>query len=182
MTDITQQELRLIVQDLHSEAETTQLAQDLIAGTIDAAIYKNMCYQMWLITDAIEYQVQNLDQQLTRRHQFIQDIVECPNSQVRTCPATHQYVHYINNLYYPWTSGQLKGAMYTFYLGWLYGGQMIAKKLTLPKHHLEFTNVKWCVDYMRNQILVNLTDRDGDEARRAFETTIKIYRELYELH
>ena len=64
MTDITQQELRLIVQDLHSEAETTQLAQDLIAGTIDAAIYKNMCYQMWLITDAIEYQVQNLDHQL----------------------------------------------------------------------------------------------------------------------
>jgi heme oxygenase len=182
MVDITQQELRASVQDLHSQAEKTKLSQDLINGSIDAQIYKNMCYQMWLITDAIEGHLTRMDPQITRRHQFVQDIAECPAGTVNVCPSTKEYVTYIREMYFPFATGQLRGVLYTFYLGWLYGGQMIAKKLTLPKHHLEFTNVKWCVDYMRNQILVNLTDRDGDEARRAFETTIQIYRELYELH
>ena len=181
MSNVTQQDLKLAIQDLHKSAETTQLAQDLISGNIDPHIYRNLCYQMWLITDAIESQLKlNLD--ICRRHQFVQDIAECPAGPVAACPSTIKYVDYIKDMYFTHGSGQLKGAIYCFYLGWLYGGQMIAKKLNLPKHHLEFDNVKECVDYVRNIQLGYLIDRDVEEARKAFEYTIKIYQELYELY
>lgn len=180
MVDITQKELRAAVDDLHSAAEKTRLAQALITGNIDAQIYKNMCYQMWLITDAIEGHLKRLDPQITRRHQFVRDIAECPAGIVNVCPSTQEYITHINEMYFPFASGQLKGVIYTFYLGWMYGGQIIAKKLSLPTHHLKFNNVKWCIDHIRSQELLYLTDKDAIEARNAFEYTIKIYNELYE--
>jgi heme oxygenase len=182
MANITQQELRSIIQDLHSEAETTQLSQDLISGTIDAQIYKNMCYQMYLITDAIEHKIEKIDSRIFRRHQFVQDIIECPGGSVKICNSTREYIEYINNMVLPDMTERLKGAIYVFYMGWLYGGQMIAKKLTLPVNHLQFDNVKSCIDYIRTVILKDLTDQDAIEARRAFAAVIAIYRELYELH
>ena len=181
MGDITQQDLKLAIQDLHKSAETTQLAQDLISGNIDPHIYRNLCYQMWLITDAIESQLKlNLD--ICRRHHFVQEIAECPAGPVAACPSTIKYVDYINNMFQPYISGQLKGAIYCFYLGWLYGGQIIAKKITLPKNHLQFVNVKECVDYVRQQLLCYIDQQEIDEARIAFRYIIKIYQELYELY
>jgi len=182
MTSFTQQDLRLAVKDLHDIAETTQLAKDLISGNIDPNIYRNLCYQLWLITDAIERQLKNLDHRICRRHKFAQDLSECVGGKVRAMPATIEYVDYINSMFQPCISGQLKGAVYCFYLGYLYGGQIIAKKLTLPTNHLQFVNVKECVDYIRQQLLCYIDQQELDEARIAFRYIIKIYQELYELH
>ena len=182
MVDITQQELRATVQDLHTQAEKTKLSQDLIHGNINAQIYKNMCYQMWLITDAIEGHLKRLDPRITRRHQFVQDIAECPAGPVSVCPSTQDYVTYINEMYFPFSSGQLRGVLYTFYMGWMYGGQIVAKRLSVPTHHMQFTNVKWCIEHMRTKELLYLTHKDAEEACKAFEYVIKIYDELYESH
>jgi heme oxygenase len=178
---ITQQDLRNSVKDLHDLAETTQLAQDMISGNLDPMMYKNHCYQLFLITDAIESKFR-LPTMLRRKYSLIQDIAELPSGPVKTCPSTLQYVDMLSRQYQPELYQQYKGHIYTHYLGWLYGGQMIAKNLNLPKNHLQFDNVKECIEYVRTKILATIFDYDVEQARKAFEYTIAIYKELYELH
>jgi len=181
MEMITQQELRTAVKDLHDMAEKTKLAGDLMSGKIDPLVYKNYCYQLYLIADVIESNVR-LPVGLRRKLLLIDDMVDLPSGAVQACPSTIEYVDYLSRQYKPELHGQYKGHIYTHYLGWLYGGQMIAKNISLPTHHLKFDNVKACVDYVRDKVLVYLTDYDKTEARKAFEYTLKIYQELYELH
>lgn len=182
MESITQQDLKAACADLHKQAEQTRLAQELINATIDPLIYKNYCYQLYLIADAIESQ-RNLPEDLHRRHLLVQDIARGPGSTVVACPSTIEYVKDLRSHYHPHIHEKLNGHIYTHYLGWLYGGQMIAKKLKfLPKCHLEFQNPKSCVDYIRNTLLCLTWDRDATEAKKAFEYSIRIYNELYELH
>jgi heme oxygenase len=181
MESITQRDLRDACADLHNQAETTKLAQELINGTINPMIYKNYCYQLYLIAAVIEAKM-NFIQDLCRRDLLVMDVAECPSGAITACPSTIEYVAYLSTQFNPQLHGQLKGHIYAHYLGWLYGGQLIAKRLDLPKHHLKFNNVKACVDYVRNVQLGMIFDRDADEAKKAFEYTIKIYKELYELH
>lgn len=180
MESITQQDLRQACAELHKQAETTQVAQELISGTMDPLVYKNYCYQLYLIADAIERKM-DLPAGLQRRNLLVQDIAECPTGPVRACPSTIEYVGYLSRMFNPRLHGQMKGHIYTHYLGWLYGGQMIAKKLVLPKNHLRFENPKDCVDYVRTVILGLIFDRDAEEAKKAFEYSIRIYQELHEL-
>ena len=181
MQEYSQQDLRLAVKDLHDQAETTKLAQDLISGTIDPIVYKNYCFQLYMIADAIEAKIA-IKEDLCRRYSLVQDIAESPSGTLTACPSTVKYVEYLSKQFNPGLHGQFKGHIYTHYLGWLYGGQMIAKSLNLPKNHLKFNNVKENVNYIRNVILVYLSQRDLDEAKLAFEYTINIYKELYELY
>ncbi len=182
MESITQQDLREACADLHKQAEGTRLAQELISGAIDPLIYKNYCYQLYLIADAIESKMRFMPE-LERRHLLVQDIAKCPGYAVAACPSTLAYIKHISKFFNPHVHGQLKGHIYTHYLGWLYGGQMIAKKLPhVPKDHLKFDNPKACVDYVRNTVLGLIFDRDAVEAKLAFEYSIKIYEEIYELH
>ena len=180
MESITQQDLRQACAELHKQAETTQVAQELISGTMDPLVYKNYCYQLYLIADAIERKM-DLPVDLQRRHLLVQDIAECPSGPVKACPSTIEYVDYLSRMFNPQLHGQMNGHIYTHYLGWLYGGQMIAKKLTLPKNHLRFENPKISVDYVRTVILGLIFDRDAEEAKKAFEYSIRIYQELHEL-
>jgi hypothetical protein len=181
MESITQKDLRDACTELHTHAEKTRLAQELIAGTIDPMVYKNYCYQLYLIADVIESRIQ-MPNDLYRRHSLVMDIAECPSGPVTACPATIEYAKYLSNHYNPQLHGQLKGHIYAHYLGWLYGGQMIAKRLDLPKNHLRFNDVKACVDHVRSVQLTMIFDRDAEEAKKAFAYIIRIYQELYELH
>jgi len=181
MESITQKDLRDACTELHTHAEKTRLAQELIAGTIDPMVYKNYCYQLYLIADVIESRIQ-MPNDLYRRHSLVMDIAECPSGPVTACPATIEYAKYLSNHYNPQLHGRLKGHIYAHYLGWLYGGQMIAKRLDLPKNHLRFNDVKACVDHVRSVQLTMIFDRDAEEAKKAFAYIIRIYQELYELH
>jgi heme oxygenase len=174
---ITQKDLKDACKELHDRAETTRLAQDLITGTIDSHIYNIYCYQLYLIADAIEQKI-DIGKNLARRNSLVQDIALSPASRVDAVPATTAYVQYLTNL----NVDKIKGHIYAHYLGWLYGGQMIAKKLSLPKNHLTFENVKECVDHVRDNILVDLTVDDAEEAKIAFTFIILMYNELYELY
>ena len=178
MRQITQKELREACNELHTIAEKTRLAQELISGSIDPLIYKNYCFQLYLIADAIERKI-NLDTALARRVELVKDVAECPPGSVSVCAATIEYVGYLDQMYSPSLTGWFKGHIYAHYLGWLYGGQMISKNLSLPKHHLRFDNVKGCVDLVRNEILDQLHEHDANEAKVAFSYIIKIYDELY---
>ena len=182
MINITQNDLKISCSELHSNAEKTRLAQELISGSVDPLIYKNYCYQLYLIADMIETRIPMIDD-LYRRHLLVQDIAKGPGMEVKACPSTTEYVSYLSKKFDPQRNGQFKGHIYTHYLGWLYGGQMIAKKLNfLPKDHLRFRDPRACVDFIRTWILTDLSDSDADEAKMAFSYSIRIYQELYELH
>lgn len=176
MKYIDQKELRLAVHQLHEQAEKTNIAQAMINGTLAPIKYKRLCYQLYLICDFIEQHV-DLPSHLQRRKQFVLDVAHCQEGSVEACFATTNYLNYLCGV-----TDALKGHIYAHYLGWLYGGQMIAKKLELPKNHLQFPDVKMAVDHVRNKILVDLTDDDAEEAKKAFEAIIAIYKEIDELH
>lgn len=174
MTSVNQQELRLLCLDNHTKAEKTPLAEAMISGSIEPLVYKNLCYQLYLICDAIESLTSFEHTDLYRRHLFVQDIAECPADNMYICNSTKRYINYLQSI----NKELLRGHIYTHYMGWLYGGQLIAKTLHLPKNHLKFENVKAAVDYVRQHILINLTMHDVAEANKAFSYIIEIYEEL----
>jgi heme oxygenase len=174
MNSISQLELRNLCSDNHTKAEKTTLAKALISGNIAPTVYKNLCYQSYLICDTIESLTTFEHNDLYRRRQFVQDVAECPAENVYICDSTKRYINYLHNI----KEKSLCGHIYTHYMGWLYGGQLIAKTLDLPKNHLKFENVKAAVDYVRQHILVNLTMDDVAEANNAFSYVIEIYEEL----
>ena len=173
----TQTDLKNACQELHSLAEKTQLSQDLISGTIDPNIYKTLLWQLFQITDVIETKYNFSDHSINRKFKIIEDIALLPPGVLFTCKTTKIYTSHL------WQSNYhaFKGHIYTAYLGWLYGGQMIAKRLCLPTNHLAFDNVKTKIEYVRDNILYNITQEDLHEAKLAFQYTIDIYKELYEL-
>lgn len=179
MESISKQQLKESCAELHTKAENTRLTRELMSGSMDPLIYKSYCYQLYLIADAIESKVQ-LPVDLQRRHLLVQDVAAGPGCAVKACKSTLEYTHHIRSQFLPHMHGQLNGHIYAHYLGWLYGGQMIAKKLSfLPKKHLEFKDPKANIDYVRNVILGMVWDRDALEAQKAFEYTIRIYDEIY---
>ena len=174
----TQADLKEQVQDLHKLAEQTQLSIDLVSGSIDPNIYKTLLWQFYQITDVIETRYYFKDRSICRRNLILHDIALLPPSSLFTCKTTEQYTSHLWQLDYH----SFKGHIYTHYLGWLYGGQIIAKHSKLPAQHLQFDNVKSKIQYIRDNILVNILQEDIQEARLAFQNTIDIYKELYELH
>ena len=117
MTSITQQELRSLCQEQHTLAEHTTVAQGLIDGTINPLTYKNLCYQLYFITDAIESRgVVQFDfaqqQDLYRKDKFVQDLAECPAGPVILCNSTKTYLEYLQSL----SVAQLKGHLYVHYM------------------------------------------------------------------
>lgn len=177
MFTYTQKDLKQACHDLHTKAEQTQLSKELINGTIDPNIYKTLLWQLFQITNVIETRYNFTDLGLPRKFKLIEDIALLPPSALFTCKTTEKYTEHLWNLNYH----SFKGHIYTHYLGWLYGGQMIAKHLSLPTHHLAFDNVKEKIEYIRYKILSVITKDDLDEAKLAFQYTIDIYKELYEL-
>jgi heme oxygenase len=67
--------------------------------------------------------------------------------------------------------------IYVHYLGNMYGGQMIGRRLPGQHTHLLFDDLKGCIAYVRD----NLTNVTAQEANVAFEWTIRIYDELHNL-
>tara|TARA_R110000868_G_scaffold9620_6_gene47635 strand:- start:59536 stop:60057 length:522 start_codon:yes stop_codon:yes gene_type:complete len=172
---VSQTELREQCQDLHTQAEETKLAQALIKGSVPAKVYKQLLWQLYLIADVIERKCRFDTTDLDRRQKLVFDIAQMGQGEVSMLASTSAYCAELNNL----TLDQLRGHIYVHYLGWLYGGQMLRKNLKFPVTHLEFQDVKACVDYIRSRVLVDLTDADSLAAQRAFQSIMEIYNELY---
>ena len=83
------------------------------------------------------------------------------------------YVQYLSGL----SANDRWAHVYVHYLGNMYGGQMIGKQLPGPHAHLSFEDLKGCIAYVR----ANLADISHDEANTAFDWTMRIYDELYQL-
>ena len=90
-------------------------------------------------------------------------------------PVVIEYYQYLLSLNYNAERRHLvKAHLYCRHMGDLYGGQMIAKKVSGKGRFYEFKDA----ENLKTAIRAELTDDLGDEARVAFEWAIKIMKAL----
>ena len=163
--------LRKAVESVHRTAEQTALAQAMIRGTLDIPLYYQFVYNMREIYAAIERRIPDLPSNIVRADQYDYDIQMMNIEHGQIVPGVAHYVHYLETL--PITD--VWAHTYVHYLGNMYGGQMLKKRMPGSSRHLDFVDVQNSIAYIRERIV----DIRHEEAIRSFEWTIRIYDELY---
>ena len=173
--------LRDITKDLHTDAERTLFAKKLVTGSLTTEEYANYLWQMVLVYNGIETaansqgMLKNLPD-IERTHKIYQDCIELvgTNHQLKWLPATVDYYQYLLALNYSDRKHLIKAHMYCRHMGDLFGGQMIAKKVSGQGRFYQFKDP----EALKAAIRAELTDDLGDEARVAFEWAIKLMKAL----
>jgi heme oxygenase len=163
--------LREAVEANHRAAEQTALAKSMIDGTMDLVMYHQLLFNMREIYAAIEKRLPFLPANVLRTKRYDDDLADLSRGAGTPMHSTADYVRYISTIDIP----AVWAHVYVHYLGNMYGGQMIGKKLPWKHSHLEFDDLKGCISYVR----ANITEVDPNEANRAFEWTIGVYDELH---
>jgi heme oxygenase len=173
--------LKDITTDLHTAAEQTAFAKLLLSGTIDQKEYTKYLYNMFPIYTSIEIPCfrQGVFATLpgiARANEIYQDIMELDDgSDYYLTPSTIDYITYLMKLTNdPARKHLIKAHLYVRHMGDLFGGQYIASKVPGSGKFYQFADVEGLKTAIRNI----LTDDLGDEARVAFEWSIKIMKEL----
>lgn len=174
--------LKEITKDLHTDAEHTKFAKELLSGNITQESYTNYLYQMLLVYGPIEFgcKIQGFFDNLPgveRSPGIYQDFMELADPTVnytwlKSTLDYHRYV--IDLLNNPNLKHLIKAHLYVRHMGDLYGGQYIAKKVPGSGKFYQFNDVEGLRAAIRNE----LTDDLASEARVAFEWAIKIMKEL----
>ena len=173
--------LRDITKDLHTDAERTLFAKKLVTGSLTTEEYANYLWQMVLVYNGIETaansqgMLKNLPD-IERTHKIYQDCIELvgPNHQLKWLPVTVDYYQYLLALNYSDRKHLIKAHMYCRHMGDLFGGQMIAKKVSGQGRFYQFKDP----EALKAALRAELTDDLGDEARVAFEWAIKLMKAL----
>ena len=173
--------LRDITKDLHTDAERTLFAKKLVTGALTTEEYANYLWQMVLVYNGIEVaansqgMLKNLPD-IERAHKIYQDCIELvgPHHQLRWLTVTVEYYQYLLALNYSDRKHLIKAHLYCRHMGDLFGGQMIAKKVPGQGRFYQFKDS----EALKAAIRAELTDDLGDEARVAFEWSIKLMKAL----
>jgi heme oxygenase len=174
--------LKELTKDLHTDAERTVFAKKLLTGVLTDEEYANYLWQMLLVYNGIETAAKSQDMlknlpDIERAHKIYQDCIELvgPNHNLKWLPVVIEYYQYLLSLNYNAERRHLvKAHLYCRHMGDLYGGQMIAKKVSGKGRFYEFKDA----ENLKTAIRAELTDDLGDEARVAFEWAIKIMKAL----
>lgn len=174
--------LRELTKDLHTAAEKTEFMKLTITGKLPKELYITYLWQMIPIYSTVEFGANsqgffaNLPG-IDRTKYIYQDFVELANKDTHyTWPTeTLEYVRYLQDLLNdPDRKHLIKAHLYVHHLGTLNGGQYIAKLVPGSGSVYKFENV----EHLKTAIKDELTDDLGDEARIAFEFTIKVLNAL----
>ncbi len=174
--------LKEITKDLHTEAERTLFAKKLISGTLSVEEYANYLWQMVLVYNSIETAAnsqgmfKNLPD-IERTYKIYQDCIELVGAhhQLKWLPSVIDYHKYLLELNLnPEKKHLVKAHLYCRHMGDLFGGQIIAKRVSGSGRFYQFKDV----EKLKEAIRAELTDDLGPEARIAFEWAIKIMKEL----
>ena len=166
-------DLREAVQDNHQAAEKTRWSQMMIGGDMRIEQYAAMLYNLHPIYTELERTGQIVKPQVMRASLVQADLDALGGTTHGLTLSTVYYTRYLESL-----DERARWAhIYVHYLGNMYGGQMIGRRLPGPHAHLLFDDLKGCIAYVRD----NLADVSADEANTAFVWTIKVYDELYNL-
>jgi heme oxygenase len=160
----------------HKKAENTQLMQLLLNNTISPELYTDLLHVKHSVFAAIEQRVSFQEPELNRASLAFQDWTEL--SRVLP-PQLNSLTSYLNHLSTR-NSKDIWAHVYVQYLAPLYGGQLIRKIIGdhFPTRHLTFSQPRVCIAEVRSHESLDL----APEANIAFESTMKIYEELYHHH
>lgn len=168
--------LKELTKEKHQQAETTKFMQAVFNKKLPLPLWADFLYQKFLIYQAIENCAKKFNllegiEEIQRENLIFQDYQALdPNNLVVSKAVTNNYVVYINSLNSP---REILAHLYTWHLGDMYGGQMIAQIINAPSNHLKFENTKVLIDKVRQK----LSDDMADEANNAFEWAIKLMNE-----
>lgn len=162
--------LKQEVEQVHKQAEQTQLSQKLVNGTISEYEYSQYLAAKLLITNVIENKI-DLHQDTKRYYKVLHDIraIDQQFSANLYPKEALEYSQYINSL----PIDKVCAHLYVNYLGDMYGGQYIAKNLKFPCTHLSFDNMVTSITEARGYIAQE--QWFADEAKTAFNWIIKVY-------
>jgi heme oxygenase len=179
--------LKEITKDLHHEAETTQFAKLLLSGNISKEEYANYLYQMLQIYRPIELGATTqgfFDNMagVSRDQAIYQDFIEImdPNAHYVGNNSTMGYHNYLIMLLNdPKRKHLIKAHLYVRHMGDLYGGQIVKKQVAhiSSGKFYEFENSDNLKASIR-ELLTDLTEELGNEAKVAFEWAIRIMKDL----
>lgn len=165
--------LREATRDSHDRAENLPLSKLMISGTMREHTFAAMIENMMQIYAELERDGMITKNEVLRYSRLRDDLQRMGGNKWPTAQSVTDYVLYLRGL----DTKSRWAHVYVHYLGNMYGGQMLRKSLPFATSHLEFDDIKGCVSYVRE----NLIDVDPAEANRAFDWTMRVYDELYQL-
>jgi len=162
----------------HREAEATVFMQELIKGHIYPEVWTDFIYQKWVFYKTLECLAGthcglNQISDLHRTIALFDDYRELAGDQryvIRT--VTRDYHNYLLSL--APDSERIMAHVYVWYMGDLFGGQMIKQLVPGTNRALEFNNRIELIAKIRTMC----TDDMAQEACVAFDWAIKIMAEL----
>ena len=158
----------------HKLAESTSFMRKVFNGTLPREQWVDFTYQKYCWYSAIELKaaevgVLKLLPGVARSYLIYQDYVAMTDGKLNHDFNTVSlaYAHYIQSLKLP---SDIIAHLYTWHMGDMYGGQMIARLINEPHSHLVFENRDHLIATVRS--LIN--DDMAGEANIAFDWAIKI--------
>lgn len=167
--------LKDLTAEKHTEAENTPFMKAVFANTLSSNIWADWTYNKILICAGVESTCAKFGHlndlpNINRVTRLWNDYLQMTNNQYLHTwhDQTINYNNYIRNL----DSNKSLAHLYVWYLGDMYGGQMIRETLTFPTTSLEFEDV----DNLKINLRSKLTDDLAEEANIAFDWAINIMR------
>lgn len=171
--------LKEITKDLHEQAESTKFMRAVFAGNLNHEVWIDFTYQKTLFYGTIEGAAGSLGLLkdlfgIQRAFKIYQDYCAMTDNKRRHTyrPVVVDYHNYLLSINKE--PDLIMAHLYAWHMGDLYGGQMI--KRMIPGSHiaLDFENR----DLLIQNIRARLDDETmGQEARKAFEWSIRILKE-----
>ena len=163
--------LKDYTQALHDAIEKSELSQLIFSGEITKKQWDLYVFQKYKLYTALEERLALPDTLQSSRK--LED--DCAGLARSLCVATATYLSYLNTV----TDEDLWGHVYVHYMGELYGGQVLKKRITHEnKTHMDFEDRKKNIEFVRSKI-DGKHEELSTEAKAAFKLMMDIQDEIF---
>jgi len=167
----------------HKNAERQEFVKIMMSGSIHPKFYATFLWNLHTRYDLLEAmcRVHRLfdDFPTIQRYQAIRNdfnFLWQEKNPPPTLPSTNDYVMHLKSCMND--PEKLMAHIYTFHMGDLSGGQMIAKKVPGLR---SMYNFEGDIDTLKNKIREKLNDSMAEEARYAFDSATQLFKEMMDL-